>query len=177
MQKKDRGHVPTFTNLLVQRHVYFVHIYLCSIWHSSSYSSTYLIFLTVLQSFPYWGLATAAAMAKQRIRLRVFILMWLCEVECVLGATKCLNVCCCRACQPFYSKLSTCFWAGAPRVKRTCCFSPIHLRKTRPLLHVHFLPPLHPTHAAQQRSSSYPTLQREAKMSCTNGLFTKYVHI
>ena len=80
-EKKDRGHVPTIANLLMQRHAHFVNIYLCSIWHSSSYSSTYLIFLTVLQwltqseqSSPYWGLATAAAMAKQRIRLRVFIL-------------------------------------------------------------------------------------------------------
>ena len=80
-KKKDRGHVPTLANLLVQRHAHLMHSYLCSLWHSSSYSSTYLIFLTVLQwltqseqSSPYWGLATAAAMAKQRIRLRVFIL-------------------------------------------------------------------------------------------------------
>ena len=66
--------------LLMQRHTNFVHTYLCSLWHWSSYSSTYLIFLTVLQwltqseQSSYWGLATAAAMAKQRIRLRVFIL-------------------------------------------------------------------------------------------------------
>ena len=69
--------------LLMQRHTNFVHTYLCSLWHWSSYSSTYLIFLTVLQwltqseQSSYWGLATAAAMAKQRIRLRVFILRWL----------------------------------------------------------------------------------------------------
>ena len=79
--KKDRGHIHTLAYLLMQRHTNFVHTYLCSLWHWSSYSSTYLIFLTVLQwltqseqSSPYWGLATAAAMAKQRIRLRVFIL-------------------------------------------------------------------------------------------------------
>merc|ERR1712012_611726 len=97
--KKGRGHVPTIANLMIQRNAHFVHIYLCSIWHSSSYSSTYLIFLTVLQwltqseqSSPYWGLATAAAIAKQRIRLRVFILRWLFGLWCVLGATKSLNI-------------------------------------------------------------------------------------
>ena len=35
--KKDRGYVPTLANLLVQRHANFVHNYLCSLWHSSSY--------------------------------------------------------------------------------------------------------------------------------------------
>ena len=47
--KKDRGHIHTLAYLLMQRHTNFVHTYLCSLWHWSSYSSTYLIFLTVLQ--------------------------------------------------------------------------------------------------------------------------------